>query len=429
MISEKSSQLVEIITTIICVHMLYGKKFVMNFPAVMVVGIDLIVYEVIIKHGLSDYSNIAVYITLIFYSAWMFECSGKELIINTVLLAVNIGFLQIIAMLSMVYIFAEAGMPADISLICNLIVLLLTVLVDKFIGYANIKRRVLSQKGVTIVIASICMISIVYGFFSIRITGTMSAIFFICVVIVCSIVCIVCFQWLRQKELRKEKEIDFQLHELYYDSFQTLLKELRARQHDFKNHIQTIRNQHYVCRDYETLVQAQRTYCDEVLRDDKYAGLLGCKNSIIAGFLYGKFVEIEKNGTSVKYEVAVFSQKYTIPLYVIIETLGILLDNAAEYVMGRESSYIEMQIYESAENLLIKVTNPIEGMSMADFMSYFEPDKSTKGQGRGIGLTKIKQYSEKYEWKIIVHMEDKDDKNHLVIEIKIPLGQQVGSVI
>lgn len=425
MIGVKSSHLIEVITAMICIHMLYGKKFVLNLPAVIVISTDLVVYGVINAHGVPAYSNIVVYIALIIYSIWLLDSSVKDLVVNTVLLAINIGCLQIVTILPTVYIFTTAGIDADISLVCNLAVLVLTLLIDRFIGYANIKRYVLSQKGLTTIIASVCMISVVYGLFSIRITGTASAVVFIWVVILCSIMCITCYQWLRQKELTKEREIDLQVYELYYDSFRALLWELRARQHDFKNHIQAIRNQHYVCKDYDSLVQAQRAYCDEILGDDKFAGLLGCENSIIAGFLYGKFVEIEKKGIPVKYVVSVFSQQYPIPLYVIIETLGILLDNAAEYVGDREDANIEMEIYESASDLRIKVINPIEKLSVAEFMSYFELNKSTKGQGRGIGLAKIRQYSEKYKWDIIVDMDEENDKNNLIIEIVIPIDQQM----
>ena len=134
---------------------------------------------------------------------------------------------------------------------------------------------------------------------------------------------------------------------------------------------------------------------------------------------------MEKNGISVQYEVTVYSQQYSIPLYVIIETLGILLDNALEYVTNRQNAEIEVMVCESSSNLRIKVKNPIEKISTVEFMSYFELDKSTKGQGRGIGLTKIKQYSEKYEWNIIVGMEDGAENNKIVIEIVIPICSEV----
>lgn len=424
MVIEKLGQMAEIITTMACIHMLYNKKFVLNIQAILAVFIDLIAYELTKMYELTAYSNMMVYISLIVYSIWIFDSTARDLIINIALLIMNTGLLQAIVILPTTYFFTIYGIELDIAMICNMLVLILTFLVNRFIGYKNIKQYVASKKGFNVIIASVFMVNVAYGLFSIRITGTTSVIALAWGTFFCALMSITCYQWLRQKELVREREIDLQMYQLYYDSFQALLWELRARQHDFKNHIQAIHNQHYVCKDYESLVRAQRIYCDEVIKVDRFAGLLSCNNSIIAGFLYGKFVEIEKNGILIKYAVSVFHQNYSIPLYLIIETVGILLDNAMEYILQCDLNcvppVIEIELYEKTEKMHVKVTNPVEKMSVVELMSYFERGKSTKGADRGIGLAKIKQYSNKYKWEILVDMNE-GEINDLIIEIVIPL--------
>ena len=55
-------------------------------------------------------------------------------------------------------------------------------------------------------------------------------------------------------------------------------------------------------------------------------------------------------------------------------------------------------------------------------MPDFKKNYSTKGEGRGIGLNKIKKYSSMYKWDILADLETVEEKNLLRIGVLINLA-------
>lgn len=223
-----------------------------------------------------------------------------------------------------------------------------------------------------------------------------------------------------QREHAQEKERDLQVYHLYYDAYKELIQELRLRQHDYKNHLQSILSQHYVCKDYDTLVQAQKEYIEEIIVDDRFSDLLKTNNAVLSGFLYSKFQEADRKNILVNYEVRMPDAIQGVPQYVLIETFGILLDNAVEAIEAspKQEPLIEVHAFDDDTKFVFSVTNPIERTPDSELFSWFDLGKSSKGVSRGLGLPKLKQYAQKYNWDIIVSTDEKNDKVFLTIKIQ-----------
>ena len=111
----------------------------------------------------------------------------------------------------------------------------------------------------------------------------------------------------------------------------------------------------------------------------------------------------ESVGVKVEYDIA-FEGKSDISMYDLIDILGILLDNAIEAVKDSNGlNKIKFQLIEG-EQLEICVKNPVEDISNNDIEKFYREGYSTKGDNRGLGLSKIKEYQKKYNYDIFTHL-------------------------
>lgn len=212
--------------------------------------------------------------------------------------------------------------------------------------------------------------------------------------LVCVIGVLVC-RCRNERRISSRIEKDLQVHELYDESFKNLLDTIRKKQHEYNNHIQAILSMHYSIHTYEELVQEQKAYCDSLVEDTRYYGLLNGKWPVLSGFLYSKFIEADKKGIHIKYAVRVERRSYKIPEFVMVEILGILVDNAMEAVEGSEYPIIYVSI-EDADEFRIEIGNPVQGLTQKEMMQFFDKGYTSKEGHSGLGLCKLAEYSQRY---------------------------------
>ena len=99
--------------------------------------------------------------------------------------------------------------------------------------------------------------------------------------------------WRSNYILMQQKETELRLYQHYILPLEELVKEIRAKQHEFDNHLNAILNMHLTIDNYAELVERQSEYIRGVVRDDdsrKYLSLLKISDKVLAGFLYSKIV-------------------------------------------------------------------------------------------------------------------------------------------
>ena len=110
-----------------------------------------------------------------------------------------------------------------------------------------------------------------------------------------------------------------------------LVKEIRAKQHDYDNHLNAILNMHLTIDTYDELVLRQSEYIQEVRADstNRYLSLLRISDKVLAGFLYSKIISSPEN---VETDVEVRNWKVIsrVSEHSLIEMVGVLVDNAYE---------------------------------------------------------------------------------------------------
>ena len=176
-----------------------------------------------------------------------------------------------------------------------------------------------------------------------------------------------------------------------YEQYDELVNEVKLRQHDFKNHLAAVFAAHYTYKSYDELVKAQAQYSRGLLQENKYNDLLTLGDTVLVGFLYEKFREIEETGTVVEFKIKGSMQGNCIPVHYVVEMMGILLDNASQAVQGTDfRKAIQFDFTEGKEEVCFKISNPFQRVSYDEIEEWFQIGRSTKGKGRGLGLYRIR---------------------------------------
>ena len=181
---------------------------------------------------------------------------------------------------------------------------------------------------------------------------------------------------------------------------------------------------HYTKTNYDDLVCAQREYCDRIMEENKYNALLSLGNNVLIGFLYEKFVCIEKQGIEILCKIGVKEYAPIIPDYYLIEALGILLENAVEAVKQSDlPKKIEVIISEKEMGYEYIVRNPFYHVTFEEIQQWFEFEHSTKGKERGLGLHHLREMCTEWDSAIGCSIIEQEDINW--IEFVLETGRKV----
>ena len=162
----------------------------------------------------------------------------------------------------------------------------------------------------------------------------------------------------------------------------------------------------YTIDNYDELVESQKKYCDDVIEKNKETKLLlSIGNPLIAGFLYRKYQEAQKQQITIECKSATSGNDYFVPEYELIEFLGILIDNAIDALNANTlaDKRIYVQINDREQELSILVANISRHYDMNEIGKFFQKDFTSKGKGHGIGLTKLRKMVKSRDGDIIVH--------------------------
>lgn len=225
--------------------------------------------------------------------------------------------------------------------------------------------------------------------------------------------------WKINHDELKKQEDTMDLYQMYVQPLEGLVKEIRARQHEYDNHIQALVNMHLTVENYEELVEKQKEYIRETGRDNmkQYIPLLRISDKILAGFLYSKIINSDqkiRTYLEIKND-EIISQALEPD---IIEVAGILVDNAYEACEdGRNEVWITLDSVE--DQVILEVRNEVDQLGISDIEKFFKKGYSTKAKGRGFGLSRVRQIMEKTKGELTTSIEQKDGKELLCFHARL----------
>lgn len=411
----------EAIAVLLLLHALYGKKMQWDKYSVAFILFDCGLMSVIRWCGLNQNLSFIIYVVLVVYCILEFKSNIKQVIVNMVLLVVIMMGMQLIALLLFGFIGNTINGHEDILLTTiNFLILLIVV---KLYYKRNLYSISLSfqQKGkvngLILILESTLLLFLLYQYKNAQ--GEVQ-VQYILVTGILVLILVLCIHALLYKIKYQEKQAELEAYKTYSAAFSDLITQIRARQHEFDNHISALCNLHYICKDYDELVKEQSKYAKDVISNNRFHRLLVSGNPVLAEFLYGKLSSIQEQGIEVSYDFHMSEFKSEIPVYLVVELIGNLLKNAVEAVNSQEvEKQIHLSCAEDDNEFCLGVRNRSEKIPFEEIGRFFQKGYSSKGSGRGLGLYNVKEISDKYGVSIVCDNIMIDDKNWFLIELHI----------
>lgn len=410
---KRINELLEICNIIFLLHCFRGKKIKIHNYEVMLILVNIVIFELVNSYEVDGIVVSIVYLLIVIYSLVIFEKDLKRVLLSNMLYIIVLGIIQLavgIGVLLLPIPFWEGdALAITINASALIIICVCRRLLERFFSVV-----VEHSKSIFIVIMFyFCFM--VHNLIQYKRDMSFSVAQVLTIVIFGFLICVISYCWQTEKEKRHEKELELQMNQLYGDSFKELIETIQEKQHDFHNHIQAIKSQHYAIHTYDELVKAQEQYCNVLVDDLKYYKLLNKDNPIVTGFLYGKFTEADRQGIRIDYRVELDGNIENVPIYILVEIIGILWDNAVEFVKEEKEKHVKIFLEKRIDNVKIEISNPINDMSLDEISQLFDRGYSGKKNHSGIGLSKIKKYAEKYKFKVMANKKRTDNKYWLVI--------------
>lgn len=419
MITVSLACLFEILSVVVCLHYLYDEKFKIDLVTLGFIALDICWMNIAYLFGFGQEWSLIMYLVILIYCGVRFGFQPKKVIINNILC---IGILMLVQA-SIIILFSkllkiERTKVVD-NLAINIIMFFVVVFSLKKLKLKKVSDILMSNEKLivrAIMIAGSCALLFLLSYK--QISGFA---FFYYIVLGVSIISIVItsIDIGKHKIKTKEMEAELRLHKLYESSFQELIDEISARQHEFDNHINTIYSQHCLYKTYEELVEAQRKYCNEIVEENHLNKMLSKGNPVILGFLYSKFMEMEKKGIPFTYQINIGDLKSEVPIYKLVEILGNLIKNAVEELEKREKGGIYISLKENEKIIQIVVSNENEFVDEKKMKDFFKKGYSEKGKNRGFGLYNIGKICQEYDIAITCKNEEIEERNWLVFKLII----------
>lgn len=411
----------EAVTVLILLNALYGQKMHLDWISVLFIVCDCVLMSLIRFCGLNQNSSFIIYFALLVYCIMEFKTKISEMIVNMVLLAIIMMGIQLPALLILDVLGDTIKGYEDLSVaIINAVILAIVIIIIKKIDLHTISTSFLRKGkiiGIILIFESTLLAFLLYQYKSAQ--GEVP-VQYIVITGVLVLILMLCVHTLLYKIRFREKQAELEAYKTYSAAFSDLITQIRARQHEFDNHISALCNLHYICKDYDELVQEQSKYAKDVISNNRFHKLLVSGNPVIAGFLYGKLSSIQEQGIEVTYTFHISEFTSKIPVYLVVELIGNLLKNAVEAVKTQQvEKQIHLSCTENENEFCLGVRNRSEKIPLDEMGRFFEKGYSSKGSGRGLGLYNVKEICEKYGVDIVCDNTEIDDKNWFLIELHI----------
>ncbi|MCI8956633.1 MAG: GHKL domain-containing protein [Eubacterium sp.] len=414
--------LVEILAVVVCIHNLYTKNKIFSIYTLVFLCLESVYLQLANRGIVSKQVMLVIYLLFILYTLLEFRDSLINSIYNCLVTMLIISVAQMIFYLPGVLVYNLCGSEDIMAILINALTLMLVIFTRKAKLY-NTLHNICNRKEIKAIISIIISIGIlIYYSYKIKKDNAVPLDLYLTCLLFLIIVIFSIYRWQRSNYEVELKEEQLKMARNYNDSFKILVDVVRKNQHDFDNHLLVLSGMNLNSTSQKELEEKQKDYKNTILEQNKYNKILyRINDSILAGYVFSKLVELEEQAIDVSYDVNVQSDKVDyIPVYIMIEIIGILLDNARDALEEVElNKRIKLVLNEDSEKFTIGVYNVSLYYSEESIIKFFKKGYSTKGVNRGIGLTKIKEYQKQYGFDILITNKIEDNVNWLRFNIVI----------
>lgn len=331
-----------------------------------------------ILSGIIAYTYVVIYIKMIFNRKMSF---GTMMFFVVMILGL---FTQVLTVLVLRVVYDEF----DYNFISGVYSMLSTLLIALAIAYSQklkVIEKYCTDKGyfrfkitVTLLFMAYYMVSVVWSLDFSKMFES-----FLSIIVVMILTIFVSNMFVKENVLVMTYEDKIDSYETYLKIIDDIIEEVRATQHDYHNHIQTLISLS------ESDQSSTRDYAHELVDKDIWRDLLALDNKILTALFYSKFKMAKEKNIDLIFDLKNKGFTTDYQIFDIVEMYGILMDNAIEATEEGGKIKISMDRYEAKNRF--EVTNPHAFISSKDIRQFFAKNYSTKSTDkRGIGLYKLK---------------------------------------
>ena len=227
--------------------------------------------------------------------------------------------------------------------------------------------------------------------------------------------------WFQNYIFYAHQERELKIYKLYIKPLEELTKDIRAKQHEFDNHMNASLNMHVVIDNYDELVKAQSSYAKEIyeVKGRSNPALLRISDKILAGFLYSKIISAP---AFIDVDIQVLNQQIitSVSEHSLVEIIGTLVDNAFE-ACTEELNDVDMLLDAKDDKLIFAIKNKVRDVTMGEISLFFEKGFTTKKnrEGHGLGLYQANQIAQHYGGNITVELQEYGDYQEICFRVEI----------
>lgn len=195
-------------------------------------------------------------------------------------------------------------------------------------------------------------------------------------------------------KINEEKKLA-EIQNKYNPIIENIIEEIRCKQHDFKNHLNTINGIVQVAKE-EELRESLTIYINSLNNFTKdIENIIYIDNLILRAIIYSKLCEAERKSINFSYSVSNDLFKWSIKDYELSDILTNLLNNAFEAVDGKLEKTVTLSVFKDENKNIIELKNSEDSIKPEDIKRIFNRGFSTKSRkNRGYGLYNVKKIVE-----------------------------------
>lgn len=408
----------EVFSIVVCIHRLYYRRIKLDIETVFLILVSIGVLELVLQLNLNNAATLCIFVFIVIYCMHKFNDSIFGAAISTLLTLIVTGMLQFLILLP----FSRISIQYEEwrMLIINILVTLFSLWVLPKMKIHKL-REILKRRDIFVFFAFFVALFVIFLItIEGKLQGGIHLVFFVFAVPVLMVLLWTLSKWGMTQDEKELVQNELSVTKSMQEEYDDLLTSVRMREHGFKNHLAALLSIKHTSRSYEELVREQDNYYGIIREENRYNKLLFLGDNTISGFLYEKFCQAEDEGVSVTYELKGSFARSVVPIYYIIEILGILFDNAIEAQIERvETKRLKFQFEEQEMVYLFRVLNPYSYVSYAEIESWFLQNNSKKGKERGLGLYYVKTLCKEYDASILCRNIEQEQENWIEMTLVI----------
>ncbi|MDF2819702.1 MAG: histidine kinase, gyrase and HSP90-like Atpase [Clostridiales bacterium] len=215
----------------------------------------------------------------------------------------------------------------------------------------------------------------------------------------------------------KFEEQELNIYKTYIPVVEQLIDDIRARQHEFDNHIQALKMIEEIRTEDDEISDLVKEYTSDIFEKNKWNSLIKFNNKIFSGFIYSKKKEAEQKGIEFDVILDTYFIDTVLKDYQLIEIAGVLINNAFEAIADLPEKHVILQVGKEKDMNSIEVKNRHPYLKDEIINNMFKKGFSTKSkEKRGYGLFNLQRLINSNEGKIEVFNENLDE-NYVVVKV------------